>query len=121
MQNFITIIYFIILGTSIRTGNLLLTASILALGILIVFLFAFYKNTKKQSLKKQIEASPNTPIININKALWWEFEELPGFNSASAKRAVWIRKHNGFYLSKEDFYAKNDIKNYEKIDSLIYF
>ena len=59
-------------------------------------------------------------IIDINKAAWWELELIPDMTRVQAKKAVWIRKHNGFYSSKEDFYAKNNIKNLEKIDDYIY-
>ena len=64
----------------------------------------------------------NLKAININSANWWEFEELPTFTRVKAKKAVWIRKHNGNYSSKNDFYKKNSIKDEDikKLDNIIF-
>ena len=78
-----------------------------------------YRKIKKENIRKQIEKYPNSQVINENKASWWEFEELPYFQRVSAKKAVWIRKHNGRYLSKEDFIEKNNIKDKNSIIKLI--
>lgn len=79
-----------------------------------------FRKIKKQNIKKQILKNPNLEVINVNKASWWEFEELPNFKKVNAKKAVWIREHNGRYVSKEDFIEKNNIKNEDEIMKLIF-
>ena len=120
MQNFLTIIYFLILGSSIYTKNIYFIAISIITGITILCLTPVFKKLKKQNIKACIEA--NQPTININKASWWEFEELPCFSKIQAKKAVYIRRHEGKYSSKEDFYEKNTIsdENIKIIDKLIY-
>ena len=117
MYQFSITAYFIILGLAIYYGNITFIASWLILGIITVLVFPLYKKIKKENIKKEI--INKTALININKAPWWIIEELPGFKSVSAKKAVWIRKHNGKYLSKEDFYTKNLINNKDEIEKFI--
>ncbi len=71
-----------------------------------------------ENAKKAIENLQN-PSVNVNKEPFYIIQQLPGFNKVSAKKAVWIRKKNGKYLSKEDFFVKNNIKNKEEIEKLI--
>lgn len=56
------------------------------------------KKTKKQDIE-----------VNVNKTDWEFFNELPGFSSVHAKKAVWLRKHAGKYKSVEDFFEKNNV------------
>ncbi len=120
MYQFNIFVYFIILGICYRTGNDILFFACLAAGVLIILAFKFYQKKRKENIKKQIENFPDKPLLNINKAAWWELEELPGVLRVQAKKIVWNRKHNGLYISKEDFFEKNNIKDKQTIDKLIF-
>jgi len=113
MNNLAIFIYFIILGLIIRSANTALIIAAIVISILILLLIPVYKKNRKENIKNK------KLTLNVNKAFWWEIEELPGFNRVSAKKAIWLRRHNGKYSSKEDFYQKNNIKNKEEIDKLI--
>lgn len=117
MYQFFITIYFIILGIAFYYQNIVFVITIITLGLLVIALYPQYKKIKKQNLKKAI--SNKTAKINVNRAYWWEIEELPGFNRVSAKKVIWIRRRNGNYSSKEDFYNKNAIENFQEIDELI--
>ena len=119
MQTIIPI-YFILLGSSIYFSNWILFITLLFIGILLLISYPAYKKSKKQTLKSLIKNEKQA--ININKATWWEFEELPCITKVQAKKAVYIRRHNGNYVSKEDFYEKNTIndKDIELISKVIY-
>ncbi len=106
-----TLIYAILLGYSINTKNFVFIASVIIIGILILAFIPVYKKYRKNKIKNHIDKKIKEPVLNVNRAYWWEIEELPGFSRVSAKRAVWIRKHNGKYLSKKDFCEKNGIDN----------
>ena len=49
------------------------------------------------------------PFVNINRADWYIIQELPYLSRAQAKKVVWMRKHNGWYSSLDDFFKKNSI------------
>ncbi len=105
------LIYAILLGYSASTENNIFIISVIALGILILAFVPVYKKYRKNKIKNHIESGKEGSVLNVNRAYWWEIEELPGFSRVSAKKAVWIRKHNGKYLSKKDFCEKNGINN----------
>ncbi len=107
------LVYFTILGLLIRTQNITLIMSFALFGIIILSLIPFYRKIRIQNIKNK------NVVLNINKACWWEIEHLPGFQRVSAKKAVWIRNHNGKYISKEDFFNKNKIQDKENIKDLI--
>ena len=113
MYQFNITIYFMILGIAVYYHNPIYISCWLLLGIFIIMLFPFYKKIRKQKIANKLVK------VNVNRASWWEIEELPGFNRVNAKKVIWIRKHNGKYLSKEDFYKKNSVKNIEELEKLI--
>ena len=120
MQQFPIMLYFILLGSAVYTKNLVFIISCLLLAIAILALSPIFKKIRKQSIKTNIQN--NLPAVNINKASWWELEELPSMSRIQAKKAVYIRKHSGKYSSKEDFYEKNSISDeaIKIIDKVIY-
>ncbi len=114
------LIYAILLGYFINTRNTVFILSVIAVGILILALVPVYKKYRKNKIKNHINKKSKEAILNVNRAYWWEIEELPGFNRVSAKKAVWIRKHNGKYQSKKDFCDKNGIDNPKSVVSYIF-
>ena len=112
MYQFNITIYFIILGLTFYYHDKIAILAWLGFGLLILAFYPLYKKIRKENIKKGA-------VININRASWWELEELSCFNRVSAKKAVWIRKHNGRYSSKEDFYNKNEINNKDEIEKFI--
>ncbi len=120
MYQFIITVYFMILGISLYYKNPVLLVLVFVGGISMIAFVPVFRKIKKQNIKKQILKNPNLEVINVNKASWWEFEELPNFKKVNAKKAVWIREHNGRYVSKEDFIEKNNIKNEDEIMKLIF-
>ena len=117
MYQFNITIYFILLGISFYYQNAIAIYSILVIGILILVSYPIYRKNKKENIKQEVKNK--TAKINVNRAPWWIIEELPGFKSVDAKKVVWIRKHNGKYKSKEDFFLKNNIKNQDKLEDFI--
>ena len=120
MYQFIITVYFMILGIGLYYKNPVLLILVFVGGISMIAFVPVFRKIKKQNIKKQILKNPNLEVINVNKASWWEFEELPNFKKVNAKKAVWIREHNGRYVSKEDFIEKNNIKNEDEIMKLIF-
>ncbi len=116
MQLYITL-YFILLGSAVYFRSLALFVASLFIGIVSFTAYYFYKKNRKENLKRGI--ADETVKLNVNKADWWEFEELPEFNRVSAKKAVWIRNHNGKYSSNEDFCNKNNVKDFSLIEKYI--
>ena len=117
MYQFKITIYFIVLRIIAYYHNINLILSWFILGAIILMSASINRKLKKENIKQQIKN--NTAQININKAPWWIIEELPGFKSVNAKKVVWIRKHNGKYISKEDFFKKNDIKDKTFLEKFI--
>ena len=113
-------IYFLILGSAFYIKNIYFIVVAIILGAVTLSLIPVFKKLKKQNIKASVEK--NIETININKASWWEFEELPCLTRIQAKKAVYIRKHSGKYSSKEDFYEKNTIsdEDIKILDKLIY-
>ena len=118
MSKYYLLIYFILFGTFIKTGNDILTTGWFFVGVIILALIPVYRKKRKESIKQKIKK--NETVLNVNKAAWWELEELPGVLRVQAKKIVWNRKHNGLYTSKEDFFEKNNIKDKQTIDKLIF-
>ena len=119
MYQFNIFVYCILLGYSIYTRSLVFIASVIILGILILFFVSIYKKNKKEKIRNKIKNNPNEEVLNINKVAWWELEELPNFSRAKAKYAVLLREKYGRYTSKELFVQLNDIKNADEICKLI--
>lgn len=119
MYQFNILIYFIILGLIVRSQNVAAIFAFIALGIAVLSLIPYYRKIKKEIIAKNIKHNSDKEAVNVNKASWWEFECLPGISRVQAKKMVWIRNHNGRYISKEDFLNKNEIKNKEAIKKLI--
>jgi len=117
MNKYYLLIYAILFGTFLKIGNDYLTYGWLIFGIIILSLMPVYRKKRKESLKQKIKM--NQSVLNVNKAAWWELEELPGIERVQAKRIVWIRKHRGNYTSKQDFFEKNDIEQTKEISGLI--
>lgn len=120
MYQFCILVYFIIFGLIARLENILYIFLWILAGIIIIAANSLYKKIKKAGIKRHIKNYPNKPVLNVNKAPWWQLEELPGILRVQAKKIVWIRKHNGNYTSKRDFFEKNNISNIEEIKKLIY-
>ena len=120
MNRFFIFIYLIAFGSSFYYQNMLLSLALLIIGLAILAFIPLYRKLIKQNIQQKIKN--NLKAININSANWWEFEELPTFTRVKAKKAVWIRKHNGNYSSKNDFYKKNSIKDEDikKLDNIIF-
>lgn len=119
MYQFNILIYFVILGLIVRSQNALAIFLFIVFGIAVLSLIPYYRKKKKEKIEKNIKQNPDKEIINVNKASWWEFECLPEVSRVQAKKMVWIRNHNGRYISKEDFLNKNEIKSKEAIEKLI--
>ena len=113
MYQFNIMIYFIILGITFYIQNPILTGLWVFTGILILAFYPLYRKIRKKAIKAK------SVILNVNRANWWEIEELPGFEKVSAKKVVWLRNKNGRYASKEDFYKLNKITNTSELENLI--
>ncbi len=113
------LIYFIVLGLISRTENIAYILYWILFGLIILALVPVYKKIRKSSIKNHIKNFPNTPVLNVNRASWWELEELPGILKVQAKKIVWIRKHNGIYKSKDDFFTKNNLQERKILENLI--
>lgn len=120
MYQFNILIYFIIFGFIARLENIFYVLLWVFAGLIIIAACSLYKKIKKDSIKNQIKNYPDRPVLDVNKAPWWQLEELPGILRVQAKKIVWIRKHNGKYTSKKDFFDKNNITNIDDIKKLIY-
>ena len=119
MYQFYIFIYCLILGLSIHSRNIIAIISVLIVGVLILSLIPIIQKNKKENIRFQIKNNPNTEVLNVNKAAWWELEELPNFSRAKAKHAVMIREKKGRYTSKELFMKLNAVNNIEEISKLI--
>ncbi len=117
-MQFLIFLYFALLGFILALNSTLALVLWFLSGVLILSLIPVFQKIKTENLKKQIKN--NTAKININKASWRELELLDGFTRLSAKRAIWIRSHLGFYSSIDDFFEKNQIKNREEIEHFIF-
>ena len=116
-MQFSIFLYFALLGFIISLNESLYIILWIIFGILILSLVPVVLKIKIEKVKQGIKN--NSIKININKACWQEIEQLPDFTPVKAKKAVWIRKHNGFYSSLEEFFEKNDVKNKETIEKFI--
>lgn len=111
------LVYFILLFESIRLHNYIYIAAVVVFGLAVLVLMKIIKVVSIKKTKKAVAVlSANkkaniSPFINVNRAKWYIFQELPGFSRAAAKKVIWIKRHNGLYTSVEDFFGKNEIKD----------
>ena len=107
-------LYIIILCRSIIIGDWLYKILVLVAGVVLILSICGIRKLKVMSVKEQIEKfeqNPDaeiSPFVNVNRDDWFVFQELPHINRVQAKKIVWIRKHNGWYASLEDFFKKNE-------------
>lgn len=126
MKDFLLFIYILILFSSFYSKNLYVIASVVIVGLLYALIYPIYIRNKVNAFKKEINENINSnspkPLIDINKAPWYLIQNLPGFNAASAKKAVQIRTKQGNYISIEDFCLRNSLqqKNIELVKKVIY-
>ncbi len=126
MWKLILFLYFIFLGWLIKSGSLLNIVIGIAVGAVIIIMIPIVVQAKRNNIKFILNNIKNInepqQIVNVNKAPWYVFEELPGFTRVSAKKAVWLRNKNHGYPSVNVFYELNNIEEkYKKIlDKIIY-
>ncbi len=88
---------------------------ILILEIILLCLIPVFIKAQKQEIASKIKENMITePILNINKAPWYLFVELPEISQFEAKKMVHMRRKYGKYTSLEDFYIKNSITEDKK-------
>ena len=123
MQIFL-IIYSYFFFYYLLTNNYIYFSGIVLIGIAAIIYLKILKNISikktKKIVKELLEDNKKEikPFINVNRANWYIFQELPGFTRVSAKKVIWIKRHNGFYKSIEDFFIKNSI-NDENIKQIL--
>lgn len=116
----LVLIYLIFLFRSFVSGNTIYMISMIAVGILFALTVVLIRKLSIKSVKKNVEKyckNPDDkiePFVNINRADWYVIQELPSISRVQAKKAVWMRKHNGWYSSLEDFFKKNGIYDEEQ-------
>ena len=113
-------LYFSIVGLTFYYGSKITLTFVILFGFIVVIAVDMFKKVKIKNLKISIDylLKDNSynfnSFVNINKDSWEYFNELPGFSSVEAKRAVWLRKHSGKYKSIADFFEKNNVKEENK-------
>ncbi len=124
MWQLVLFAYFIILGCLVKSGSIYNIIFGIVLGIIILACVPVVIEMKRKKIRDKIQDINNleAPVININKAPWYIFDELPGFNRVSAKKAVWLRNKNQGYSSLEVFYELNNIdeKNKQLLNKIIF-
>ncbi len=108
-------LYFSLIGLAFYYNSDVALYSLIIFGVVFLISINLIKKSKIKNLKKAVEMLLSdssyefTSYVKINKADWEFFNELPGFSSVHAKKAVWLRKHAGKYKSVEDFFEKNNV------------
>ncbi len=116
MQLFL-VIYFILLFYTLKMQNYIYFAIVILFGLSIIVLYYILinmsvKKVKKASetLSKNIDADVK-PFVDVNRINWKILQYLPGFSRVTAKKIVWLRKHNGLYSSVDNFLIRNGISD----------
>ncbi len=102
---FITI-YTVILVLLVYYKKFLFALILLAIGVLGLICFEFYKKIRKQKIKELVQSGEKKHFIDVNKEDWYILEEIPHLTKINAKKAVFIRTKTGKYKSPEDFILK---------------
>lgn len=111
------VLYFVLLIYTLKMQNYIYLAIVIIFGIFIIALYYVLINMSVKRVKKASEIlSENIdadikPFVNVNRINWKILQHLPGFSRVTAKKIVWLRKHNGLYSSVDNFLTRNGISD----------
>lgn len=111
------VLYFVLLIYTLKMQNYIYLAIVILFGISIIVLYYVLINMSVKRVKKASEIlSENIdadikPFVNVNRINWKILQHLPGFSRVTAKKIVWLRKHNGLYSSVDNFLTRNGISD----------
>ena len=120
----LVLIYLIFLFRSIVIGDWMYKIIMLVVGVIFALTVFIIRKIKIKNAKKkveQFEKNPDLkiePFVNVNRDDWYVIQELPVLTRVQAKKVVWMRKHNGWYTSLDDFFNKNAIYDQNHKDLL---
>jgi len=123
-MQFLVFLYLVLLCRSIIIGDWTYKIIMVVVGILFVLIVFGIRKFQIKNAKKKValfEQNPKAkvkPFINVNRHNWYVLQELPHISRVQAKKIVWMRKHNGWYTSLEDFFKKNNIYDDEQKQAL---
>ena len=123
-MQFLVFLYLILLCRSIIIGDWIYKIVMVVVGILFALTVFGIRKFQIKKAKKNVEHFEQNPTdefkpyIDVNRHDWYVLQELPNITRVQAKKIVWMRKHNGWYKSFDDFFYKNSIYQEEIKDKL---